>query len=210
MEVPVFATVVGTGIATVGVGVTIIVLLLRGSYALGRSTAQVEGLSAGVTEVRNEVVGAVRTEVGETRAEARQDNEHLRTQVKLDVEHLRTEVKHDIQQVREEVREARAESKQDIQQVREEIREARAEAKQDIQQLRIELRQEMQELRAEARQDNRELRTEMNAGFDRLFEAISSIHVEVQQSNRMIAALANHTHDTDGRTVFTVPSPPGG
>lgn len=206
MEVPVFATIVGTGIATIGVGVTIIVLLLRGSYALGRSTAQVEGLSAGVTEVRNEVVGAVRTEVGE----ARQDNEHLRTQVKLDVEHLRTEVKHDIQQVREQVREARAESKQDIQQVREEIREARAESKQDIQQLRIELRQEMQELRAEARQDNRELRTEMNAGFDRLFEAISSIHVEVQQSNRMTAALANHTHDTDGRTVFTVPSPPGG
>ncbi len=146
MEVPVIATVVGTGIANVGVGVTIIVLLIRGSDALGRSTAQVEILSAAVTEVRNEVVGAIRTEVGETRAEARQDKEELRA----------------------------------------EIREARA----------------------EAREDNRQLRADMVAGFETLANAIDAFRAEVQQTNQMVAALANHTPDTDGRTVFTVPSPP--
>ena len=107
MEVPVIATVVGTGIATVGVGVTIIVLLIRGNYALGRSTAQVEILSAAVTEVRNEVVGAVRTEVGETRAEARQDKEELRAEIKHNAEELRTEV-----------REVRTESREDNRQLR--------------------------------------------------------------------------------------------
>ena len=46
------------------------------------------------------------------------------------------------------------------------------------------------ELRAETQRSNQELRAEM------------------QQSNQTLAALANHTHDTDGRTVFQVP-PPG-
>ena len=48
----------------------------------------------------------------------------------------------------------------------------------------------------------------MVAGFGQLTEAIDALRVETQQNNQMIAALANHTHDTDGRTVFTVPSPP--
>ena len=43
------------------------------------------------------------------------------------------------------------------------------------------------DLRAEVQQSNQALRA------------------EVQQSNQMLAALANHTHDTDGRTVFQVP-----
>jgi hypothetical protein len=48
----------------------------------------------------------------------------------------------------------------------------------------------------------------MAAGFDKLADSIDALRVETQQSNQMIAALANHTHDTDGRTIFTVPSPP--
>ena len=43
------------------------------------------------------------------------------------------------------------------------------------------------DLRAEVQQSNQALRA------------------EIQQSNQMLAALANHTHDTDGRTVFQVP-----
>ena len=48
----------------------------------------------------------------------------------------------------------------------------------------------------------------MNAGFASLAGAIDALRVETQQSNQMLAALANHTHDTDGRTVFAVPPPP--
>ena len=66
-----------TLVAVVGVGVTIIVLLIRGSYALGKSTAQVESLSA--------QVNVVRTEIGEVRTEARQDNQQLRAELRLDV-----------------------------------------------------------------------------------------------------------------------------
>ena len=34
-----------------------------------------------------------------------------------------------------------------------------------------------------------------------------ALWAEMQQSNQTLAALANHTHDTDGRTVFQVPPP---
>ena len=128
METATVIAIVGVGVGGIGVGVTIIVLLLGDSYAPNRNTAQVESMSAAVTEVRNETVGAVRTEVGEARAEARQDNQQLRA--------------------------------------------------------------------------------DMVAGFQQLAEAIDTLRGEVQQTNQMVAALANHTHDTDGRTVFTVPTPP--
>ena len=38
-----------------------------------------------------------------------------------------------------------------------------------------------------------------------LAAAVNELRAEVQQSNQTLAALANHTHDTDGRTVFQVP-----
>lgn len=38
-----------------------------------------------------------------------------------------------------------------------------------------------------------------------LTAAVNELRAEVQQSNQTLAALANHTHDTDGRTVFQVP-----
>ena len=140
-----------------------IVLLLRGSYALGRNTAQVESLSVAVTEVRNEVVGEVRAEIS---------------------------------QVRAEIGQVRAEARRDNQQLR----------RTDNQQLRTELKQDNQQLRTELKQDVQQLRTEMVAGFQQLAEAIDAMRIEVQQNNQMLAALANHTHDTDGRTVFTVPA----
>ena len=39
--------------------------------------------------------------------------------------------------------------------------------------------------------------------------AVNELRAEVQQSNQTLAALANHTHDTDGRTVFQVPPATG-
>ena len=41
--------------------------------------------------------------------------------------------------------------------------------------------------------------------IEALTAAVNELRAEVQQSNQTLAALANHTHDTDGRTVFQVP-----
>ena len=68
------------------------------------------------------------------------------------------------------------------------------------------------ELRTEMQQSNQtltaainELRAETQQNSQTLTTAINELRVEVQQSNQTLAALANHTHDTDGRTVFQVP-----
>ena len=160
MEISLIATIIGLMIAAIGVGVTIVVLVIRGSYKVGENTGQV--IAA------NEAVKVLRSET-------REDNRELRADMAAGHERLR-----------------------------EEIQQARAEAKQDKEELRVEIRQ----ARAEARQDNQQLRVEMNAGFEKLANAIDAMRVEIQQTNQMVAALANHTHDTDGRTVFAVPSPP--
>ena len=122
MEASVIVAIAAAGIAALGVGVTIVVLLVRGGYQLGRNTAQIESLAGSVEEVKEEI----------------------------------------------------------------------------------------KQLRSESRRDIQELRIEMNAGFEKLADAIDALRVEIQRTNQMVAALANHTHDTDGRTAFTVPSPPSG
>ena len=40
---------------------------------------------------------------------------------------------------------------------------------------------------------------------DGLTEKVNELMAEVRHANRTIAALANHRHDVDGNTVFTVP-----
>lgn len=45
-----------------------------------------------------------------------------------------------------------------------------------------------------------------DARFDALIAVITDLHAELQQTNRILVGLANHTHDADGRTVFTIPS----
>ena len=47
----------------------------------------------------------------------------------------------------------------------------------------------------------------LDARIEALTIAVNDLRAEVQQSNQTLAALANHTHDTDGRTVFQVPPP---
>ena len=42
--------------------------------------------------------------------------------------------------------------------------------------------------------------------FDTLIATVNELRLEVQQTNRILVGLANHTHDADGRTVFTIPS----
>ena len=38
-----------------------------------------------------------------------------------------------------------------------------------------------------------------------VIESINRLRQEVQQSNRTLAALANHRHATDGNTTFVIP-----
>ena len=50
------------------------------------------------------------------------------------------------------------------------------------------------------------LDAKFEAKFDALTSAIDELRDEMQQTNRILVGLANHTHDADGRTVFTIPS----
>ena len=125
---------IAIAIAASGVGITLIVLMLRGGFLLGRLSNQVDGLT--IT-------------VGELRAEIRQSEQRLRA----------------------------------------------------------EAQQSEQRLRAEMQQNDQRLRAEMQQGNQALLDAISELRAEVQQSNHTLAVLTNHTHDTDGRTVFQVPPP---
>lgn len=50
------------------------------------------------------------------------------------------------------------------------------------------------------------LEAKFDARFDALTTAINELRDEMQQTNRILVGLANHTHDADGRTVFTIPS----
>ena len=140
METTTIIAFVAVGLSAVGIGLTIVILLLRGSFLLGGSLNQVNTLGKQVDDLTAEV------------------------------------------------KEQRQEHQEAIQRSNQEHQEA-------IQRLRQEHQESIQQLRAE-----------MVAGFDKLADAINGLRDEVQQNNQMLAALANHTHDTDGRTVFTLPS----
>ena len=68
-----------------------------------------------------------------------------------------------------------------------------------------ELTQAVNGLRSETQQGDQKLREDMNTGFDKLAGMIDARCVEVQQTNQTVAALANHAHDTGGRTMFALP-----
>ncbi len=121
MDAAVIVAIAAAGVSALGVGITLIVLVVRGGFLLGRLVTQVEGLTAAVGD------------------------------------------------------------------------------------LRTEMQQSNQDLRTEMQQSNQDLRTEMQQSNQTLTAAINELRAEVQQSNQTLAALANHTHDTDGRTVFQVP-----
>ena len=44
------------------------------------------------------------------------------------------------------------------------------------------------------------------AKIDALDAKIDALTAAVQQTNAILVGLANHTHDADGRTVFTIPT----
>ncbi len=51
-----------------------------------------------------------------------------------------------------------------------------------------------------------DLDTKFDAKFDILTATINELRADIQQTNRILVGLANHTHDADRRTVFTIPS----
>ena len=59
----------------------------------------------------------------------------------------------------------------------------------------------------EVRVEINELRNEMRAGFAELRAQIEETNRRIEETNRILVGLANHRHDTDGTTVFTIPQP---
>lgn len=68
---------VATVIAGLGIGITLIVLLLRGSFMLGRLSNQVDGLTIAVSELRAEMQRSNQ----ELRAEMQRSNRELLSEV---------------------------------------------------------------------------------------------------------------------------------
>ena len=55
--------------------------------------------------------------------------------------------------------------------------------------------------------DNQEASIDsLNDKIETLTAAINEFRAEMQQTNQILVGLANHTHDADGRTLFTIPS----
>ena len=55
-----------------------------------------------------------------------------------------------------------------------------------------------------------EVRSDINklrGGFAELRVQIDETNRRIEETNRILVGLANHRHDTDGTTVFTVPQP---
>ncbi len=50
------------------------------------------------------------------------------------------------------------------------------------------------------------LDVKIDAKTDALDAKIDALTAAVQQTNATLVGLANHTHDADGRTVFTIPT----
>ena len=50
------------------------------------------------------------------------------------------------------------------------------------------------------------LDAKIDAKIDALDAKIDALTAAVHQTNAILVGLANHTHDADGRTVFTIPT----
>ena len=136
-------------IAGISLGVTVVVLLIRGSYLLGKLVNRVENQDAKIDDLgtRTDSLGT-RIDNLETKFDARFDS--------------------------------------------------------------LGTRMDNLETKFDAKTDR--LETKFDARIDTLMTAINGLRADIQQTNEAIYAtnkilvgLANHTHDADGRTVFTIP-----
>ena len=151
------AVIAGTGLA-----VTVIVVLVRASYQLGRLSSQANSHEIAIRDLNGRV-------------------DHL--DAKFDAKFDALEAKFD---AKFDALDAKFETKFDA-------LDTKFEAKFDALDAKFEAKFEALEAKFDAR-------------FDALTTAINELRDEVQQINRILVGLANHTHDADGRTVFTIPS----
>ena len=140
------AVIAGTGLA-----VTVIVVLVRASYQLGRLSSQANSHEIAIRDLNGRV-----------------DHLDAKFDAKFDALEAKFDAKFD-------------------------ALDAKFEAKFDALDAKFEAKFEALEAKFDAR-------------FDALTTAINELRDEVQQINRILVGLANHTHDADGRTVFTIPS----
>ena len=102
--IPVFSL----AIAGLSIGITLIVLVVRGSFMLGRLSNQVDGLTVAV---------------GEMRAEIQRSNEEWRAAVQRSNEEWRAEMQRSNEEWRAEMQRSREEWRAEMQQNREEMRQ---------------------------------------------------------------------------------------
>ena len=112
------------------------------------------------------------------RLPTRQEHNELRNELKADMAQLRDEFKADMAQLRSEF-------KADMAQLRNEL-------KADMAQLRNEFKAEIAQLRNEFKAEMAQLREELRDDFRRSHQ-------------QLMLALVNHSHQTDGQAVFTLP-----
>ena len=80
MTVPVIVAIVTASIAALGLGITLIVLVVKGSFLLGTLANQVAGLAAAVGELQVEMQRnnqALTESIGELRADMQQNDQML-------------------------------------------------------------------------------------------------------------------------------------
>ena len=90
-------------------------------------------------------------------------------------------------------------NQQAIVEVNQELKGVRNELKQDIEDVRNELKQDIEDVR-------NELKHEISSTRQEILKEIENTNREIKESNqRILDALANHTHDEDGNAIFTRP-----
>ena len=144
-------------IAGISLGVTVIAVLLRGAFQLGKLVNQVNTQDASINGL------SVKVDALETKYDARFDTLENR----FDALETKYDARFDTLENRFDTLENRFDA-------------------------------------LENRFDT--LEAKYDARFDALTAAINELRADIQQTNRILVGLANHTHDADGRTVFTIPS----
>ena len=95
MTVPVIVAIVTASIAALGLGITLIVLVVKGSFLLGTLANQVAGLTAAVGELQVEMQRknqALTESIGELRIKLRADMQQNDQMLMASINELRAEV----------------------------------------------------------------------------------------------------------------------
>ena len=102
--------------------------------------------------------------------------------------------------------ETREELRSELRETREELRSEMRDLKQEVQSQIHDLREEMRALRDEMRAFREEMREEMRASREEMREEMREMREEMQRNQeRILVALAAHSHDEAGQATFRNP-----